>query len=258
MNKYRYNFLFKSIVLSIITLVAGSCNTSRTNMTYFSDLKDSTTGVLTLEVPNIRIVPDDILSIGVTSLRPEATAIYNGTGAQQNYRVGANGDITFPVLGKIHVEGMTTQELAAYLTERIEETVVDPYVRVELINFRIEVLGEVNRPGVVPVSKEQFTILDALAAVNDLTPYAQRDNILLLRQDNGKTTYHHINLNDSRLMESPLFYLKQNDVIIVDSNDVKKDISRYNTNNAYKLQVISTIVSASSVLASLAIALLVK
>lgn len=242
----------------VVLLILCGCSAHKTNLTYFNDLKQLQSGSISLKIPEVKIVPDDVLSIGVTSIRPEATAIFNGGGTQHNYRVDSRGDITFPVLGKIHVEGMTTDQLSSFLHSKIEETVVDPFVSVDLVNFRIEVLGEVNRPGVVAVNKERFTIIDALAAVGDLTPYGERDNILLLRQEGEETKFYHLNLNDSRIIGSPEFYLRQNDVVIVEPNNIKKDNSKYNMNNAYKLQVISTIVSASSVVASLAIALAVK
>ena len=254
----RFSHIFNGICCALLLCLVAGCSSSKTNLTYFQDLKESVSGSLNIQVPPVRIVPDDVLSISVTSIRPEATTIYNGGGTSMSYRVSSEGNINFPVFGKIHVAGMTTEQLADSLTARIEETVFDPFVTVQLTNFRVEILGEVNRPGVIQVNKERFSIIDALASAGDLTPYGERDNILLLRQEDGETKYYHVNLNDSHIITSPQFYLRQNDVLIVEPNSVKKDNSRYNTNNAYRLQVISTIVSASSVLASLAIALLVK
>lgn len=250
--------VMRTVMATALTLLICGCSSQKYNLTYFDDIKNIPSGKLELNIVPVRLVPDDVISISVTSLRPEATAIFNGGESAMKYRVDAKGDITFPVFGNIHVEGMTTEELAAYLTHRIEETVVDPFVSVRLINFTVQVLGEVNRPGIVPADKELFTVLDAISAVNDLTPYGQRENILLLRREGDETKFYHLNLNDSKLLSSPLFYLHQNDVLIVEPNNVKKDNSKYNMNNAYKLQVISTIVSASSVVASLAIALAVK
>lgn len=242
----------------LLAIILPGCSTQKQNISYFTDLKNTPQGVLNINAARIRIVPDDILQILVSSDRPEATAIYNDNGNQHRYRVNERGEINFPFIGRIKVEGMTTEELAAYLTGRIEEHVVDPYVTVDLENFRVEVLGEVEKPGVIPVNRERFSVLDALAAAGDITAYGVRDNILLLRQEDGVTKYYHLDLNDSKTMTLPEFYMQQNDVLIVEPNNIKKDNSRYNTNNAYKLQVISTVVSASSVLASLAIALAVK
>ena len=100
--------------------------------------------------------------------------------------------------------------------------------------------------------------MDAIARAGDLTPYAVRDNILLIREENGKKEYHHLNLNDSKVFTSPYFYLKQNDMVVVQPNDVRRSNVNYNVNNGYRLQVTSAIISACSVVASLAIALFVK
>lgn len=270
---YVVRALFKTGLIPILLLTLSSCSSYKRNLTYFSDLEGQETGVMNVDIPKIRFVPDDVLSITVNSLYPEASAVYNVslinpsqrgdknvgvTPQQQTYIIDSNGYIQFPVLGSIKVEGMTTEELTDYLTKKIEENVVDPIVRVELMDFKVQVLGEVNHPGTVHVSGIRFSLLDALASAGDLTPYGQRENILLVRQENGVNKYYHINLNDSKTLSSPLYYLKQNDVIIVEPNEIRKANSKYNQDNAYKLSVISTIVSATSVVASLAIALAVK
>ncbi len=131
-------------------------------------------------------------------------------------------------------------------------------VKVVLVNFHVNVLGEVLEPGVKAVTTERFSLLDALAAAGDLTPYGERTNIMLIREENGKKTIHRFNLNDSKSLESPYFYLCQNDVIYVEPNTIRKDNAKYNQNNSYKLSVISTVVSAASIIASLVIALTVK
>lgn len=261
------------IAVVVTALAISSCSSNKTNLSYFYDLNNKDSGSTELIVTPLRIVPDDALLITVNSFYPEATAGYNvpmvnpsqrgvlagyTTPQQQTYIVDSKGDINFPILGKIHVEGMTTEELSDYIGDRISADVVDPYVHVELTSFKIQVLGEVNKPGTVNVTTERFTLLDALAQAGDLTAYGRRENVLLIRQENGQNKYYHINLNDSGVLSSPLFYLKQNDVLIVEPNDIKKANSKYNQDNAYKLSVISTIVSAASVVASLAIALAVK
>lgn len=177
---------------------------------------------------------------------------------QQTYVVDSNGDIKFPMLGQIHVEGMTTEQLAGYLTEEISKEVKDPIVKVELVNFKVSVLGEVRMPGTITIPGERVSILDALGQAQDMTEYGDRSNVLVIREENGKATYHYINLNKSDVMTSPYYFLRQNDVVVVSPNKVRQDNSKYNNNNAYKLQVTSTIVSACSVIASLVIALTVK
>ena len=108
------------------------------------------------------------------------------------------------------------------------------------------------------VGKERFSVLDALAAAGDLTEYGKRDNVLVIRTENGKSTYHRLNLTDGSIYASPYFYLQQNDVVYVEPNDIKIDNSKYNQFSAFKLSQLSTIVSLASVVASLVIALSVK
>ena len=254
-------------------LAISSCSSPKNSLTYFEDIKTSEAGEFPLGDYDIRIMPDDELLIAVTSMEPSAAAIYNlpmvnpatrdalaatTTPQQQTYRVNKDGDINFPVLGKLHVEGLTTRQLTDELVAKISADVTDPMVLVELVNFRVNVLGEVANPGSVKVSRERYSVLDALADAGDLTPYGERSNVLIIREENGKRVYHRLNLNDSKLLTSPYFYLQQNDAIVVEPNAIRKDNAKYNQNNAYKLSVISTIVSACSIIASLVIALAVK
>ncbi len=262
-----------NVIIIALLCVLASCSSSKTSLSYFENLKELDDGTLTSSDFGVKIIPDDELFITVTSMVPEATAGYNmpllnpatrgnlqtyTQATQQTYIVDKNGDINFPILGKIHVKGMSTMDLSAYLVDRIAEDVDDPFVRVELLNFRVNVMGEVNRPGAKVVNRERYSILDAIADAGDLTPYGERNNILLIREIDGKKEYHRLNLNDASILTSPYFYLRQNDVLYVEPNAVRKDNAEYNTNNAYKVSVASAIVSACSVVASLVIALAIK
>lgn len=262
----------KHIIFCAVATLLASCS-SKTSLTYFENLTESESGVLPSGDYNIKIIPDDELFITVTSMVPEATASYNlpmanpatrenlqvySQATQQTYIVNKQGDIKFPMLGEIHVAGMTTNELAAYLTQRISNDVEDPYVRVELINFRVNVMGEVAKPGAQKVTRERYSVLDAISDAGDLTPYGERSNVLLIREVDGKKEYHRLNLNDAAILSSPYFYLQQSDVVYVEPNRVRKDNAEYNQNNAFKVSVASAIVSACSVVASLVIALVIK
>ncbi|MDE7407013.1 MAG: polysaccharide biosynthesis/export family protein, partial [Muribaculaceae bacterium] len=180
------------------------------------------------------------------------------TPQQQTYVVNSNGDITFPVIGTLHVAGMTTTQLTKMLEEKISKDVVNPIVYVRIVNFKVSVIGEVKTPGVKEVTRERFSVLDALASANDMTEYGDRSKVILIREENGKRTSHLLNLNDAATLESPYFYMRQNDVLVVEPNNIRQDNSKYNQNNSYKLQVISTVVSACSIIASLVIALAIK
>lgn len=257
----------------IFTIAFSSCTTYTTSLSYFEDVKDSISGEFTQGDYGIKIIPDDELLITVTSMIPSATAMYNlslsnpavreqllnvSQPQQQTYIVDGNGNIQFPVLGKLHVAGLSTQELTQELVARISKNVENPIVRVQLVNFRINVLGEVKKPGAISVKKERYSILDALADAGDLTEYGERSNVMLIREVNGKRLYQRLNLNSSAVLTSPYFYLQQNDVVYVEPNEIRRENAKYNQNNSYKISVVSTIVSACSVIASLIIALVVK
>ena len=218
----------------------------------------------------VRVKPADQLLITVRSEVPEATAMYNlpqvmyaGSADQElstqgkmlAYIVDENGYIDFPVVGKLKVAGLTTGEVASLVTERVSKDVHDPYVRVEMATFRVNVMGEVNEPGAMEVKTERYSILDALSDAGDLTQYGRRDNILLIREEDGNRTYHRLDLTSADLLTSPYYYLQQNDVVYVEPNDVRKSNAEYDQNNSYKVQVISTTISAISVIATLVIAL---
>ena len=265
----------KVLFAIVISFCLTSCHTSKENLTYFANLSpEQTSGTIEGGSYEITIIPDDELVITVTSLTPDATAPYNAPLAAisnraekqeatrqqtlQTYKVDQNGYISMPIIGKIKAAGLTTNQLCKQITDKVAQNVIDPYVRVQLLNYRVNVLGEVKSPGAIKVVKERYSILDALAEAGDLTPYGRRENVLLIREENGQRVYHRLNLNDAATLSSPYFYLRQNDVVYVEPNNVLKSNSRYSQDNGYKLSVISTIVSAASVIASLAIAIFIK
>lgn len=261
----------------LIVLIAAasllSCTSNKDNtLAYFKNLGDAPSGVL----PNVkgiypvRLQPDDELVISVTSAVPEATAIYNlpmnnpatrssilvqTQARSQTYLVDSQGFIMMPQLGRIAVGGKTTDEVRDQITNLIAQDVKDPFVRVEIVNFGVDVLGEVRNPHRVVTGQQYYTVLDALAACGDLTEFGQRDRVYVIRTDGEQRTYHRLDLTNSEIFNSPYFYLQQNDVVYVEPNQIRIDNSKYNQNNAFKLSVISTIVSTVSVIASLVIAL---
>lgn len=263
------------LIIAVAALALTGCKTvTENNLSYFRNLGETTSGVLPKGTGyEIKIVPEDELSIVVSSTVPQATAMFNqpqsntahrnelSTQAMprlQTYIVDRQGDIIMPVLGKINVAGKTTSEIEEMIRSRVSATVNDPYVRVELVGFYVNVMGEVKTPQRIHVESQRFTLLDALSAAGDLTEYGERSNILVIRDENGQQNYHRMNLADNNIFSDPYFYLQQNDVVYVEPNQIRIDNSKYNQNNAFKLSVISTIVSATSVIASLVIALAVK
>lgn len=276
--------LTKFIIGLGLMFVLGSCSSGKTVLPYFTDLPDE--GEVAAGDYSLQIVPGDELLINVNATDPEAIEDYTvpyqhprvrdfntiksnqqeSTVLQrrrtnltyQTYVVSTDGFINFPVLGRLHVQGMTLSGLSNYLVEKISEKVVNPMVTVELVNFHVNVTGEVAQPGVQLVNQERYSILDAIAAAGDLTPYGERNNVLLIREKDGKREYHRLNLNSADLLSSPYYYLKQNDVIYVEPNTVRQANARSDQERQFRLSMTSVIVSAASVIASLAIALFIK
>lgn len=263
------------VIVLGLAIASVSCRSMpKQDLEYFQDIRNSTEGVLPTVAHTNTIDKESELVITVKSDVPEATQQFNmpyvnptvpGTvqaNAQsqlQTYKVDKDGNIDFPVLGELHVSGMTTYELKDMLAKRISQYVKNPIVNVTLRNYRIVVMGEVKAPQTIYTSADRFSVLDALAEAGDLTDYGLRDNILVLRRGEGDNIeYFRINLQDSRLTTSPAFWLRNNDVVLVSPNRIKEDNSKYNQNNAYKLSVISTIVGMSTAVISLIIALAIK
>lgn len=168
---------------------------------------------------NLMAASTNMRALG-TSLSPQTSVgnVTSGTSLILAYTVDEQGDISFPVLGKIAVEGKTRQEVAAHIRNRLVERdlVKDPIVTVEYVNLAVVVLGEVNRPGRIDVMKDYFTILDAIAAAGDLTINGQRENVMVCRAVDGEDQTYFIDLCDRQsVLTSPAFYLQQNDVIYV-------------------------------------------
>ncbi len=264
----------KYLLIASAFLMMASCSTTKNNLAYFENTAATGHGTLpSMAVPEIRIQPDDELIINISSAVPDATAAYNqpmanvakrgdmqvsGNMRTQTYIVDHNGNIVIPNLGEINVKGKTTSEIAQTIKDMVSRDVKDPFVRVELLGFNVDVMGEVKSPHKVYVQSQRYSVLDALSDAGDLTEYGRRENVMVIRETDGQKTYTRINLNSDSAFMSPCFYLKQNDVVYVEPNKIKVDNSKYNQNNAYKLSAISTVVSLASVIASLVIALTVK
>lgn len=213
------------------------------------------------------IQANDILYIYVESQTPLATVSFNqetnksavsatgavinpGSSNVQGYLVNQDGYITFPVLGKLKVLGLTHAELAKQLEDRLvaEGHVTDPVVTVKLMNFRVCVLGDVARPGQLVVQGERLTIFEALSMVGDLTIYGQRENVTVIREENGQRVIGTLDLTKQDVFNSPYYYLHQNDVVYVEPNGRKKRNADY---DPMILTYISTGLSVLSTFASM-------
>ncbi|WP_228728475.1 polysaccharide biosynthesis/export family protein [Chryseobacterium endalhagicum] len=167
------------------------------------------------------------------------------------YIVDSSGEIDFPVLGKLNTSGKSLVEFKDELRERMVKYVINPTVNVKLANFKITVLGEVNRQGDYTISNGQGNILNALGLAGDLTIYGKRDEVLVIRTEDGVVSHGRINLQDANLINSPYYNLKQGDAIIVASNNTKDLTSKQNPNTGLYLTAVSIIVTALAVVVGL-------
>lgn len=238
----------KIIIVAVSVLVLGSCSTSK-QISYFQDLRPGESELPLTAPTEIRIQPKDKLSIFVNSQDLRLTNLFNlpivsqqvgqesplGTSrGVSGYTVNSKGDIDFPVLGALHVQGMTREEVAAHIKKELQShnLIKDPVVTVEFMNLSVNVMGEVNRPGRYDIDKDNLTILDALSQAGDLTIYGKREKVLVLRNENGTQRVYGINLcSANHLYSSPVYYLQQNDVVYVEPNDTKARQSTVNGNN---------------------------
>ena len=259
----------KILSLTLMVLAAVSCSTPK-EISYFQDLQPGVTELTITDPVEIKVRPKDKLSILVNAQDPKLTNMFNlpivsqqigqeSTGSSgtirgvSGYTVDSFGDINFPVLGKIRVEGMTREQIAEYLTGQLkeQELIKDPVVTVEFMNLGVSVLGEVNRPGRISINRDNLTILDALSEAGDLTIFGKREKVLVLRQENGKQRVYGINLcSADQLYTSPVYYLQQNDVVYVEPNDTK---SRQSTVNGNTVRSTSFWISLASLITSIAV-----
>ena len=218
-----------------------------------------------------KIMPKDLLTIVVSCTSPELAVPFNLTVATQNnmalnyattqpvlqqYLVDNDGNINFPVLGKIHVAGLSKQELCDELQSKLSKYIENPLVNVQITNYRITVMGEVNRPGTFTIKNDRISILDAFGYVGDLAITANRKNILLIRDNDGQKEFVRMDITDPSLFTSPYFYLRQNDVIYVEPNLAKQRNSRFSQSKQYNITVFSSIISAISVISSMVITII--
>lgn len=168
-----------------------------------------------------------------------------------SYIVDAEGDIDFPILGKLNTTNKTLVQFKEELRNRMAEFVVNPTVNVRLVNFKVTVLGEVNRQGDYTISNGQATILNVLGMAGDLTMYGKRNDILVIRTENGQITHGRVNIQDANLINSPYYNLKQGDAIIVSASNVKDISSKQNPNTPLILSAVSIGVTAIAVVISL-------
>lgn len=253
--------IFKISVLFLGSFfIFTSCTTPK-NIGYFQDLTSEE--IVIPSTGEIKIRPNDKLSITVKTMEPSLSALFNlpvvterfvdnmasnstASGNMRNntatssalskYTVSPKGTIDFPVLGEIKVEGMTRFELAGFIKGELmgRDLAKDPVVTVEFVNMGVSILGEVNQPGMYDINQDQMSILEAISMAGDLTATGLRENVAVLREtESGVKTYRLDLTNFNEMAQSPAYYLQQGDVVYIEPNDMKKRQSTTNGNNVY-------------------------
>jgi polysaccharide export outer membrane protein len=261
----KKSFIIPAIVL---VFVLTGCGNSK-NVAYFKN-SDTVSLASSQYLFDAVIMPKDVLNITVSTSDDAAAAPFNLTiptpytlgqrnsysqAMLQSYIVDNEGYIDFPLVGSLHLAGLTKNQAEQLIHDKIKPymtEVENPIVTVRMINYKISVLGEVARPGMFTVANEKITILEALALAGDLTIYGVRDRVKVIREDaSGKKEIHIVNLNDANIINSPYYYLQQNDVVYVEPNRVKAQNASIGTVTTLSLSAASVLVSIATLVVSI-------
>ena len=223
------------IIVILLTLVLLQGCSSTKKLVYFQETAsdDDTAVVAKSFIPTIKA--GDLLSIQVSSLDPQAAAFFNPVAASTNapsggvntltptsgYLVADNGTIKLPIIGRLTVIGLTNDQASELISQKLAPYLKDPTVNLRNQNFRISILGEVNRPALFTIPNERITISEALALAGDLTLYGRRDNILIIREEGGRRSFTRIDITNRNTFRSPYYSLHPNDIIYVEPSKTR-------------------------------------
>ncbi|MFY9243731.1 MAG: polysaccharide biosynthesis/export family protein [Polaribacter sp.] len=246
--------IFKFQIITILLFFA-SC-VSKKDIIYFQNDEIDQSKVSNSYKTIIK--PDDVLQITITALDVEAVRPFNlaavtystssnsaiGVAQQQTYLVDTNGEIDFPVLGKLKIGGLTRDELIDFLKEKLEpDYILNPNINVRIANYKVTVLGDVARPGSYPIPNERITILEAIGLAGDLNLSGQRNNVMVHREEEGKKVQYQVDLLSKEIFTSPVYYLQQNDVVYVEPNYAKIQSASANSNTSLIISISGVIIS---------------
>lgn len=242
----------KTVVLFLAAIFAFSC-ASKKDLLYLQDVSNDGQKQLDSYEPTLKT--DDLLSIIISAETPEVTIPFNMPAIQGNYEVNNNqngiktylidnaGNIEFPVIGTLKLAGLTRAEAVAKIGKAVSEYIINPQVNLRILNYKVSVLGEVNAPGSFVLESERVTLLEALSRAGDLTIYGNRHNILVIREIDGKKSFNRLDITKSDFMTSPFYYLTQNDVVVVEPNQARVNMSSYGQNLQVILGTVSLLVT---------------
>jgi polysaccharide export outer membrane protein len=258
----KYSQLVNRLILVFLSGLLFSC-ASRKDVVYYQDI-DSMAGQQNSASYEIRIQPDDLLSIIVSAEDPEIAAPFNlsvasvatpgrqdlarGQETMQLYLVDASGSIDFPVLGKLKVGGLARSAVVQLFKEKIGIYIKNPIINFRITNFKVAVQGEVSQPGTYTVNSERVTLIEALTMAKDLTIYGKRDNILIIREIDGVKSYNRVDITKADFINSPFYYLAQNDVIYVEPNKNRINASAVGANTGVFISISSILIGLISLI----------
>lgn len=253
----KYFFMLKKPIPFLLVLVFFSC-ASRKDIVYYQNVD----GIENKEKPNsyeIKMQPDDLLMIIVSAEDPEtampfnlnsisvastnSVAAFRGQETMQSYLVNAEGTIDFPVLGKLKVGGLSRSEVLWMLQEKISKYIHNPIINLRIMNFKVSVQGEVTAPGTYSVASERITLIEALTLARDLTIYGKRNNILIIREIDGVKSYNRVDITKADFINSPFYYLAQNDVVYVEPNKNKINGAAVGANTGVIISITSLLIT---------------
>jgi len=250
----------KIVFLLSFVVLLFSCATKQ-DVVYFNGINpaDNIVGIDSY-MPTYHI--GDELLIVVNAIDAEAARPFNQTAVSyseqlnfargqeriQTYIVDSKGEIDFPVLGKLKLSELSRDQATAFMEEKLKDYIKDPIVNIRTLNYRITVLGEVNRPGTYTATNERITLIDALGLAGDMTIYGERENVLVIHDYDGKKTFTRVNLKDKNLFESPAYYLSQNDVVYVEPNKTRAKNSSIGADTGVVISAIGLLISLSAVI----------
>ncbi len=257
--KLSSSFCIKTLSFLPFLFFCFSCG-SKKDVVYYQNI-DTMNLQQNVNSYEIKIQPDDLLMIIVSAENPEVAIPFNlttvavstsgkldiATGQQtiQSYLVSREGTIEFPIIGKLHVGGLSRTEVLALLQSKISIYIKNPIINLRVMNFKVSLQGEVNLPGTYSIASERLTLIEALSMAKDLTIYGRRDNILVIREINGVKSYNRVDITKSDFISSPFYYLTQNDVVYVEPNKTRVNSSAVGPNTSVIISAISILVSLS-------------
>ena len=257
----KYSFLLKKTTPFLIALLFFSSCASKKDIVYYQNI-DSLPTQGKQNSYEIKIQPDDLLMIVVSAEDSEtaipfnlstvsiASSIGSANGQQmiQSYLVDANGTIDFPVIGKIKLSGLNRSEVQQLFQDKIGKYIKNPIINLRIMNFKVSLQGEVNVPGTFTISSERVTLIEALALAKDLTIYGKRDNILIIREIDGVKSYNRVDITKADFINSPFYYLAQNDVVYVEPNSSRVNASKVGPNTGVIISISSLLITLVTVI----------